>query len=88
MRLEQKPSDIKVVKASANIKVICNMKYFKNKTELKILKIYKDNEETLNAIYTLREKADYYIDKIDFPKVKNLITKLKEINSEAMKNSI
>ncbi len=60
------------------------MKYFKNKTELKILKkIYKDNVETLNAHMALREKGLNYIDKIDFPKGENLITKLKkEINSE------
>lgn len=60
------------------------MKYFKNKTELKILKkLYKDNVETLNAHMALREKGLNYIDKIDFPKGKNLITKLKkEINSE------
>jgi hypothetical protein len=60
------------------------MKYFKNKTELKILKkIYKDNVETLNAHIVLREKGLNYIDKIDFPKGENLITKLKkEINSE------
>lgn len=60
------------------------MKYFKNKTELKILKkIYKDNVETLNAHMALRKKGLNYIDKIDFPKGENLITKLKkEINSE------
>lgn len=52
------------------------MKYFKNRTKLK--KLYEDNQENLISHIALRKKGLNSIEKIDFPKGENFITKLKK----------